>query len=66
MQLLMDNCHGNSNIKIWLFWSSDVKCNVVEIDQQHITCEINHVYYSEKTILAYVYAKCKDHLGRPL
>lgn len=38
MQLLMDNGHSNCNNKIWLFSSSDVNCNMVDIDHQKITC----------------------------
>ena len=66
MQMLMNSAYSNSNSKIWLFWSNDVICKVLDSDQQQVTCEIIHVECSEKFIITFVYAKCKDHLRRPL
>ncbi|TMW88920.1 hypothetical protein EJD97_017904 [Solanum chilense] len=66
MQMLMNQGHSNPNNKIWLFWSNEVTCNIMESDQQHITCEISHENCSEKFLMTYVYAKCKDQLRRPL
>ena len=42
MKLLMDFCYSNSNNKIWLFWSNEMKCKVIDMDQQLITCEVQH------------------------
>ena len=66
MQLLMDNCHYNPNNKIWLFWTKEVDCHILESDQQNTTCEIKHEECSEKFHMTYVYAKCKDQLRKPL
>ena len=42
MQLLMNQGHSNPNNKIWLFLSNEVTCDILECDQQHITCEVSH------------------------
>ena len=42
-----------------------MNCNVVDMNQQHVTCEINRDNCSEHFIITYVYAKCKDHLRKP-
>ena len=62
----MNQGHSNPNNKIWLFWSNEVTCDILECDQQHITCEVSHENCSEKFIMTYVYAKCKDQLRKPL
>ena len=66
LQLLMNQGHYNPNNKIWLFWSTEVTCNILDSDQQQVTCEISHEGYSEKFLMTYVYAKCKDYLRKPL
>ena len=66
MKLLMNQGHSNPNNKIWLFWSNEVTCDILECDQQHITCEVSHENCSEKFLMTYVYAKCKDQLRKPL
>lgn len=58
----MHKVYRNSNNKLWLFWSSGANCNVLEANQQHITCQINHAEFGEKLIITYVDAKFKDHL----
>ena len=35
--LNMDNATSNCNGKIWVFWSSDVDCNILDEDEQQIT-----------------------------
>ena len=62
----MDNALCNNNGKIWLFWTNDMECDILEIHDQHITCWAKHVEYNEKFIFSLVYAKCKEHLRRPL
>ena len=66
MKLLMDFCYSNSNNKIWLFWSNEMKCKVIDMDQQPITCEVQHENCNDQFIITYVYAKCKDHLRKPI
>ncbi|TMX05672.1 hypothetical protein EJD97_012153, partial [Solanum chilense] len=66
LQMLMNNCHSNPNNKIWLFWTNEVICNILESSEQQITCEICHEECSENFLMTYVYAKCKDHLRKPL
>ncbi|KAG5586603.1 hypothetical protein H5410_047037 [Solanum commersonii] len=41
--LAMDQVVSNSNGKIWLFRTFDITCNVMETDEQQITCEFKHV-----------------------
>ncbi|TMW99761.1 hypothetical protein EJD97_001994, partial [Solanum chilense] len=66
MQLLMNQGHCHPYNKIWLFWSTEANCNILESDQQQVTCEISHEGCIEKFLMTYVYGKCKDHLRRPL
>ena len=42
LQLLMDHSYCNPNNKIWLFWSNEVTCDIMDSDQQQVTCEISH------------------------
>ncbi|XP_015159877.1 uncharacterized protein [Solanum tuberosum] len=65
-QLAMDHAMSNCNGKIWLFWNLDVDCNVIEEDEQQVTCEITHNELHIKFSNTFVYAKCKDYLRRPL
>ncbi|XP_015161044.1 uncharacterized protein [Solanum tuberosum] len=65
-QLAMDHATSNCNGKIWLFWNLEVDCKVLEEDEQQITCEIAHNELQTPFTTTFVYAKCKDHLRRPL
>ena len=40
VQLSMDNAISNYNGKIWVFWSSDIDCNILDEDEQQISCEM--------------------------
>ncbi|KAK4706392.1 hypothetical protein R3W88_034053 [Solanum pinnatisectum] len=62
----MDYAISNVNGKIWLFWINDINCKVLDTNEQHITCEINHIEVSEVYIKTFVYAKCKENLRKPL
>ncbi|XP_055824484.1 uncharacterized protein LOC129893019 [Solanum dulcamara] len=64
--LNMDNALSNPNGKIWLFWNKEVDCKILENGEQVITCELNHVMNPNQFSVSFVYAKCKDHLRRPL
>ncbi|KAG5606078.1 hypothetical protein H5410_027570 [Solanum commersonii] len=64
--LSMDNATSNTNGKIWLFWTTDISCNVLEMDEQQITCEISHFEVQGIYIKTFVHAKCKEHLREPL
>ncbi|XP_049378372.1 uncharacterized protein LOC125843202 [Solanum stenotomum] len=61
----MDQACSNQNGKIWIFWNADIQCQILENEDQHITCELNHVECKEKYMISFIYAKCKDHLRRP-
>lgn len=62
----MDSAICNSNSKIWLFWNQDIECNILDHDDQQITCEIKHVSCPVTYLTTFVYAKCRDHLRRDL
>ena len=66
MKIGMDYGHSNPNNKIWLFWSNEVVCKILDSDQQQITCEVKHEKCSESFLMTYVYAKCRDQLRKPL
>ncbi|TMX01865.1 hypothetical protein EJD97_023372 [Solanum chilense] len=48
------------------FWSSYVDCNILDEDEQQITCDIKHNELQGQFITTFVYAKCKDYLRRTL
>ncbi|KAH0737822.1 hypothetical protein KY290_036527 [Solanum tuberosum] len=62
----MDLACPNQKGKIWIFWNADIQCQILENEDQHITCELNHVECKEKYMISFIYAKFKDHLRRPL
>ncbi|KAG5631315.1 hypothetical protein H5410_003032 [Solanum commersonii] len=64
--LAMDNATSNINGKIWLFWTTDISCTVLETDEQQITCEISHTEVQGIYIKTFVSAKCKEYLKEPL
>ncbi|WMV30180.1 hypothetical protein MTR67_023565 [Solanum verrucosum] len=65
-QLAMEHARSNCNGKIWIFWDRDIDCVVLEEDEQQITCDIGHNELQTPFKITFVYAKCKDHLRRPL
>ncbi|KAG5580250.1 hypothetical protein H5410_050877 [Solanum commersonii] len=62
MKHAVSNCNG----KIWLFWNMDIDYVILEEDEQQITCDIGHNELQNHFTTTFVYAKCKDHLRRPL
>lgn len=40
VQLQMDQAYCNSNGKIWVLWTQDVTCRILDHDEQQITYEI--------------------------
>ena len=62
----MDNAISNCNGKIWVFWSTDIDYNILDEDEQQITCNIKHNELQYQFTSTFAYAKCKDHLMRPL
>lgn len=61
-QLAMDHAMNNSNRMIRIFWNLDVVCNLLEEDEQQVTCKISHNDLHTKFTTTFVYAKCKEHL----
>ncbi|KAG5606113.1 hypothetical protein H5410_027605 [Solanum commersonii] len=62
IQLSMDQACSNQNGKIWIFWNADIQCQILENEDQHITCELNHVECKEKYMISFIYAKLgSDH-----
>ncbi|XP_055800396.1 uncharacterized protein LOC129869819 [Solanum dulcamara] len=66
IQLGIDNAMSNSNNKIWLFWNKDCVCNLVDQDEQQLTCKISHAAWPKQYLITFVYAKCKDYMRREL
>ena len=57
----MENTTGNCNGKIWVFWSSDIDCNIPDEDKQQ-TCNMKHNELQYQLTSTLVYAKWKYHL----
>ena len=66
VQLNMDNATSNSNSKIWVFWNSDIGCDIFDEDEQQITCDMKHNELQYQFTSTFIYAKCKQYLRRPL
>ncbi|KAH0773513.1 hypothetical protein KY290_010650 [Solanum tuberosum] len=66
VQLRMGNAIHNSNTKIWLFLNKDIECNILDQDEQQITCEVKHVSYHVTYITTFLYSKCKNHMRTDL
>ncbi|KAH0742162.1 hypothetical protein KY290_035205 [Solanum tuberosum] len=65
-QLQMDHAVTNPNGKIWVFWSNEVTGHILEKHAQHITITFKHTDISEKFMMSFIYAKCKDYVRRSL
>ena len=66
MDLNMDNAISNYNSKIWVFWNSDIVCNILDEDEQQITCDMKHNELQYQFTSTFIYEKCKEFLRRPL
>ena len=62
----MDNFVTNCNGKIWLFWNVDIYCNFRDEYDQKISCDFNYNELQNQFTITFMYAKCKEHLRRPL
>ncbi|XP_015170975.1 uncharacterized protein [Solanum tuberosum] len=62
----MDHAVSNPNGKIWVFWSNEVTGHILEKHAQHITITFKHTNISEKFMMSFIYAKCKDYMRRSL
>ncbi|XP_049348976.1 uncharacterized protein LOC125813531 [Solanum verrucosum] len=62
----MEHAVSNSNGKIWLFWSNAITGNIRENSEQHITGDFKHSDLTEGFMVSFIYAKCKEHMRRPL
>lgn len=64
MKNLVSNCSGNG--KNCLFCYNYVDYIIVDENKEHATCEVRTDELQTKFTITFVYAKCNDHLGRPL
>ncbi|KAG5580340.1 hypothetical protein H5410_050967 [Solanum commersonii] len=66
IHLQMDHATSNPNGKIWHFWSNAITGNIHENSDQHITGDFKHSDLTEKFMVSFIYAKCKEHMRKPL
>ncbi|KAG5599275.1 hypothetical protein H5410_030645 [Solanum commersonii] len=66
IHLQMDQAASNPNGKIWLFWSNEVNGHILEQHDQHITITFKYTDISDKFMMSFIYAICKDFLRRPM
>ena len=57
VQLNMDNATSNCNSKIWVFWNSDIDCNILDEDEQQITCDMKHNELQYQFTTTFIYAR---------
>ena len=53
----MENATSNCIGKILVFWGSDIDCNILDENDQQITCDIKHNQLQRKFITTFGYAK---------
>ncbi|XP_060195103.1 uncharacterized protein LOC132624322 [Lycium barbarum] len=56
----MQGCAVNSSNKIWIFWSTDLICDVYANDEQMLTCKIHTSSNNSFIYLSVVYAKSRS------
>ncbi|KAG5576483.1 hypothetical protein H5410_056617 [Solanum commersonii] len=66
-----DNSHLNIvriqlQIDQALFWSGEITGNNHENSEQHIIGEFKHSVLTERFMVSLIYAKCQEHMRRPL
>ncbi|KAG5606082.1 hypothetical protein H5410_027574 [Solanum commersonii] len=66
VHLQMEHAVSNSNGKNWLFWSNAITVKIHENSEQHITGDFKHSDLTEGFMVSFIYAKCKEHMQRPL
>ncbi|KAH0705908.1 hypothetical protein KY285_010432 [Solanum tuberosum] len=66
VHLQMDHAISNPNGKIWLFWANAITGNIHENSEQHITGDFKQSDLTEGFMVSFIYAKCKEHMRRPL
>lgn len=57
---------SNYNGKIWVFGISDIDCNIIDKDEQQITCDMKNNELKFQFTTTFIYAKCKENLRRSL
>ena len=57
VQLSTDNAISNCNSNIWVFWSSDIDCNILDEDEQKSTCNMKHNELLYQFANTFVYGK---------
>lgn len=55
----MENASSNCNVKIWVFWSSDIDCNILYEDAQKITRDIKQNELQRQFITTFFYPNVK-------
>ena len=53
-------------VKLGFFWISDIHCNILDEDEQQITCNMKYNELPYQFANTFVYDKCKNHLRRSL
>ncbi|XP_059284742.1 uncharacterized protein LOC132038032 [Lycium ferocissimum] len=66
MKLGFQHATNNLNNKIWLFWDSSIRVQVIANSQQHIPCRITCINSCTTFYLTTVYAECTIPLRKPL
>ncbi|XP_060202297.1 uncharacterized protein LOC132630739 [Lycium barbarum] len=59
-KLNMIECFANSSNKIWLFWNSDITCNVFANEDQMVTCKIMDNKAGKEFYISVIYAKSRS------
>ncbi|XP_060183362.1 uncharacterized protein LOC132613367 [Lycium barbarum] len=59
-KLGMQECFVNTSNKIWIFWSSEVKCDMFANDAQMLTCKVCVNPADSGTFVSFVYAKTRS------
>lgn len=66
IQLALENAVSNCNCKIWFFLMGMLTVSSVMRMNNKYPVNLNRNEVQNKFTFTFVYAKCKDHLQRPL
>lgn len=54
LYLNIDQAIHHTNGKIWILWTKETDCQVLDMSDQHISCELSHIMAPQKFIVTYI------------
>lgn len=54
------NAYSTCNSQIWLFWNNNLDCQILDTDDQQVSCIVK--MDNTTAVVSLIYAKCYEHL----